>query len=425
MSVSPRSNRRSSAGFARATPSLGMTYTTSMPMLRAVPSTIRIAASIDGVLRSGSFLCAISPTCCRVTLPILSLCGTAEAFAIPAARFSSTAAGGVFTMNVNDRSWKLVTTTGRISPSWLAVCALNPLQNSMMLTPCWPSAGPTGGEGFALPAGIWSLTTAWTFFTWRHPSTRHSSESLHLVVLELDRGRPAEDRHGDLHPAALGIHVFDDALEVDEGPIDDAHLVAPLEYRLRLGLLRTGLHLPHDVVDLLLRERDGLRARADKPGDLGRRAHEMPGVVGQLHLDEDVPGEELLFGLALLLVANLDDLLRRHQDAGDLVRHAEDLRAGLDGLLDLVLESRVRVDDEPLFVRRGRRRFFAHRKILSTILASTMSTPPRKKATTTVTVITTTVELVSSCRLGQVTLRNSARTSPKNSCARFRYPMSS
>jgi hypothetical protein len=39
-------------------------------------------------------------------------------------------------MNVNDRSWKIVTTTGRISPSWLPVWALKPLQNSMMLTPC-------------------------------------------------------------------------------------------------------------------------------------------------------------------------------------------------------------------------------------------------------------------------------------------------
>src|SRR2546430_834583 len=163
-------------------------------------------------------------------------------------------------------------------PFSCAVCALNPLQNSMMLTPCWPSAGPTGGEGFALPAGIWSLTTAWTFFTWRPPSTRHSSESLHLVVLELDRGRPAEDRHGDLHPAALGIHVLDNALEVDDRPVDDPHLVAALEHRLRLRLLGPGFHLPHDVVDLLLRERDGLRARADEPGDLGRRAHQVPRV---------------------------------------------------------------------------------------------------------------------------------------------------
>src|SRR2546428_8308152 len=295
----------------------------------------------------------------------------------------------------------------------------------MMLTPCWPSAGPTGGEGFALPAGIWSLTTACIFFIEKRPPPRHPSEPLDLVVLELNRRRPAEHRHDDLHPAALRIHVLDDALEVHERPVDDPHLVAPLEHRLRLGLLGAGLHLPHDVVDLLLRERNGPRARADEPGDLGRRAHEVPRVVGQLHLDEHIPGEELLLGLALLLVTHLDDFLRRHQDAGDLLRHAEDLRAGLDGLLDLVLESGVRVDDEPLLVRRGRRRFSAHRRILSTIRASTMSTPPRKKAITTVTVITTTVELISSCRLGQVTLRNSARTSPKNSCARFRTPMSS
>src|SRR5438105_1995334 len=103
----------------------------------------------------------------------------------------------------------------------------------MMLTPCWPSAGPTGGEGFALPAAIWSLTTAWTFFTWTHPSERPSSEPLDLVVFELDRRRPAEHRHDDLHPAPLRIHVVDDALEVDERPVDDPHLVAALEHRLR------------------------------------------------------------------------------------------------------------------------------------------------------------------------------------------------
>ena len=48
-------------------------------------------------------------------------------------------------------------TTGMINPSSELVLALNALQKSMMLTPCWPSAGPTGGAGVALPAGIWSL----------------------------------------------------------------------------------------------------------------------------------------------------------------------------------------------------------------------------------------------------------------------------
>ena len=37
--------------------------------------------------------------------------------------------------------------------STFCVCALNALQNSMMFRPRCPSAGPIGGEGFALPAG--------------------------------------------------------------------------------------------------------------------------------------------------------------------------------------------------------------------------------------------------------------------------------
>ena len=37
------------------------------------------------------------------------------------------------------------------------VLALNCLVNSTMLTPCCPSAGPTGGAGVALPAGICNL----------------------------------------------------------------------------------------------------------------------------------------------------------------------------------------------------------------------------------------------------------------------------
>src|SRR2546427_3560100 len=115
----------------------------------------------------------------------------------------------------------MVTTTGRISPSCEPVWALNPLQNSMMFTPCWPSAGPTGGDGFALPAGICSFTIAWTFFIARSYSSPHASDPLHLVVLELDRRGPPEDRHDHLHPSPLGVHVVDHTLEVDERSIDD------------------------------------------------------------------------------------------------------------------------------------------------------------------------------------------------------------
>src|SRR5438132_5066700 len=39
----------------------------------------------------------------------------------------------------------------------------------MMLTPCWPSAGPTGGDGFAFPAGSWSFTIPVIFFAIAFP----------------------------------------------------------------------------------------------------------------------------------------------------------------------------------------------------------------------------------------------------------------
>ncbi len=44
------------------------------------------------------------------------------------------------------------------------VRALNCLQNSMMLICAWPSAGPTGGAGVALPAAICSFTEPVAFF---------------------------------------------------------------------------------------------------------------------------------------------------------------------------------------------------------------------------------------------------------------------
>jgi len=47
---------------------------------------------------------------------------------------------------------------------------LNSLQNAMMLIPCGPRAVPTGGAGFARPAGIWSLTNPMTFFAIASPS---------------------------------------------------------------------------------------------------------------------------------------------------------------------------------------------------------------------------------------------------------------
>ena len=75
-----------------------------------------------------------------------------------------TGAGGVLRTNVNERSSKMVISTGMMVPAWASVAALYCFTKSMICTPCGPSAVPTGGAGVALPAGIWILTIAVTFF---------------------------------------------------------------------------------------------------------------------------------------------------------------------------------------------------------------------------------------------------------------------
>src|ERR1019366_302859 len=60
-------------------PHCGITYAvTSIPMERAVPFTLLIAASTEAAFRSGIFCRAISRTCFSVTLPTLSLFGVPE-----------------------------------------------------------------------------------------------------------------------------------------------------------------------------------------------------------------------------------------------------------------------------------------------------------------------------------------------------------
>ena len=82
-----------------------------------------------------------------------------------AAFLISTDAGGVLITKVKLLSAYAVITTGIGRPgSTLCVCALNALQNSMMFRPRWPSAGPIGGLGFALPAGTCSLMKPTIFF---------------------------------------------------------------------------------------------------------------------------------------------------------------------------------------------------------------------------------------------------------------------
>src|ERR1044071_7501933 len=120
-----------------------------------------------------------------------------------------------------------------MSPSSLAVLALKALQKSMMLTPAWPRAGPTGGAGGAVPGGGWSMIQPTTFFI--SPCLRGApSQLLDLQEVQLHRCRPAEDGDHHLQGVAVEVHLLHHSLEVGEEPVHDPHTLPPLEGVLRL-----------------------------------------------------------------------------------------------------------------------------------------------------------------------------------------------
>src|SRR5579863_1925787 len=101
-----------------------------------------------------------------------------------------------------------------IVPRWDSVAALYCLQNSIVWTPCGPSAVPTGGAGVAAPAGSWILTTATTR---RRAIKRVSSRYLELrdlAELELYRCLSSEDVDEHLQLQLVFVDLCDFAGEV-------------------------------------------------------------------------------------------------------------------------------------------------------------------------------------------------------------------
>ena len=89
----------------------------STPMLRAVPSTILIAASTSLALRSFILASAICLTCARLSLPTFSRFWAGLPFSIPRALRMRSEAGDVFRTKLKERSSKTVISTGMMLPA--------------------------------------------------------------------------------------------------------------------------------------------------------------------------------------------------------------------------------------------------------------------------------------------------------------------
>ena len=103
----------------------------------------------------------------------------------------------------------------------------------------------------------------------------------------------------------------------------------------------------------------------------------MPGLVGQIHLHQDVAGEELALGVHLGAAPHLDDLLGRHQYFLELLGQPFLLGLLADRLGDLLLEARIDVNDVPA---RRHAVSFRYRGRTARQCASTSSTSKKNSA---------------------------------------------
>src|SRR5437764_11049393 len=164
----------------------------------------------------------------------------------------------------------------------LCDAALKALQNSMMLRPRWPSAGPIGGEGFACPAGtsnlIYPTTFLAIFLSLARPGPLEvsgpaphgrlpplgikrdsvSADLLDLTIFKLDRRRPAKNGNRDLKPLALLIHLLNEAAERGKRSIGDANLFADFKADRRFRPLDPLLNLVEDARGFRVGDRNWL-----------------------------------------------------------------------------------------------------------------------------------------------------------------------
>jgi hypothetical protein len=136
-----------------------------------------------------------------------------------------------------------------------------------MLTPRWPSAGPTGGLGFAAPAGICSLTSAMTFF--RHLRDPPASGLFDLHEVELDGVARPKMLISTRNLPLSGLTSSTTPLKSWNGP-SITLTCSPLS-KSTFGFGRTGAfgHLVRDLAHLALEIAAGCVEPPTKPVTLG------------------------------------------------------------------------------------------------------------------------------------------------------------
>src|SRR5215213_3328497 len=240
---------------------------------------------------------------------------------------------------------------------------------------------------------------------------------LHLPEFQLDRGRPAENAHRNLHPRAGIVDFFHRAVKGRERSIRNADLFSDLERDRRFRPFDSLLHLLQDARRLGVRDRHRLVITAEKSRHLWRILDQMVSLVRKVHLHQDVARKKLALRVDLAPAPDLDDLFLRNDDLIEQMVQVALLGLLANGFGDLVLEVRVGLHDVPALAHVRNIRSFSHPPIPSTSVTTLrmIISATRKNTEATATMTNTmAVVMAVSRRDGQVTFEASARTSCMN-----------
>src|ERR671910_3369014 len=218
-----------------------------------------------------------------------------------------------------------------------------------MFTCAWPSAGPTGGAGFACPPVICNFNLRATRRPRPLPMKILSLELGHLVEGELHGRLAPEDGDEHLQPRLVHVDVGDRTCEIRERSANNLDRLPDLVIHRCLDLLaRLDLTRMQEPLDLGAAERERLLPGAHDLGDPRRLANELPGRVVHVHVHEDVSGELALNRGDLLAVLDLDDALGRDADLTEVPLKTHGVDPALQRCAHLVLMTRVCIYDVPL-----------------------------------------------------------------------------
>lgn len=170
---------------------------------------------------------------------------------------------------------------------------------------------------------------------------------LDLQAVELDRCFAAEHVDQDFELALGRVDFVDGAVEALERSVDNIDDFTDSKVNLVFRLFLT--HALHDLFDFSIFDRAWIIAGTDEAGHGWGVTYDVPGVLGKLHLDQDVTLEDLLLDDFALAVLDLDHLLFWYQNLKDLILHIQGIGALADRLGDLFLVAAVGVDGVPLF----------------------------------------------------------------------------